>query len=59
MAVRDYDGTIARIAGNIASGMLTQDDAIDEGTRVFIAKTAVTLAREIVAEVKRTTPTEG
>lgn len=58
---RDYDTTIARIAGNIMSGliniydydMLVTPDDIEQHN---MARVAVQLARAIVAEVKRTEP---
>jgi hypothetical protein len=62
---RDYDSTVARIAGNIAAGLAGQRDPKLSG--VFGAEgvaewvTSVTLlsvglARAIVAETKRTEP---
>lgn len=50
MAKPDYDTTVARIAGNIASAM--DHCRSDES----IAEDAVRIARAIVAEVKRTEP---
>jgi hypothetical protein len=49
---RDYDSTVARIAGNIASGFVQNTNDPDEA----IAEWAVRLARLIVAETKRTEP---
>jgi hypothetical protein len=47
---RDYDSTVARIAGNILSGF--QPDGLhDEGRKI---RWAVSVARAIIAEVKRT-----
>lgn len=54
---RKYDSTVARIAGNIASGLMqtpaggSADEAVGR-----IARTSVYLARAIVAEVERTEP---
>lgn len=57
MSARDYDSTVARIAGNIASGMISATPfhwkSID---RENVATVAVELARAIVAETKRTDP---
>lgn len=51
--MKKYDSTVARIAGNILSGSMLSEDAEH---RVQMAKRAVMLAREIVAEVERTEP---
>jgi hypothetical protein len=59
MQKRTYDSTVARIAGNIASGFV--------GGRLFgndepqIARVSVAIARLIIAETQRTepAPTEG
>lgn len=50
----DYDTTIARIAGNIMSGMVTAPGfpEFNPGGQAIVI--AVRLARLIVAEVKRT-----
>lgn len=57
MEKRKYDSTVARIAGNIASGFVS-DPAVswpmDEGAAKVLAKSFVMLARHIVAEVERT-----
>jgi len=55
-----YDSTIARIAGNILSGERPGHRiGDDEGQqRRVLVRWAVALAREIVAEVKRTEPQE-
>ena len=52
--MRDYDSTVARIAGNILGGApnLWQADKF----YVEAARLAVRAAREIVAETKRTEP---
>lgn len=56
MKVRNYDSTVARIAGNIASGLVAQwGDRHLEAT----AQIAVELARTIIAEVQRTEPLPG
>ncbi len=50
---RDYDTTLARIAGNIAAGIMGNNTLIDgerqnEASRSAIAEDAVALARAIV-----------
>ena len=55
---RGYDSLVAQIAGNIASGMATRI-TIETGTERKIANASVALAREIVAETKRTEPAIG
>lgn len=59
MPQRDYDSTVARIAGNILSGRrntvgrmvtLEDEDAVEW---------AVRLARKVVVEVKKTEPRGG
>lgn len=55
MSKRDYDSTVARIAGNIASGYMS-DKAVFHESDELVAVWAVSLARAIVAEVKRTEP---
>jgi hypothetical protein len=56
---RTYDSTVARIAGNIASGFVS-DPAVswpmDAGAAKVLAKSFVMLAREIIAETERTEP---
>ena len=58
--MKDYDSTVARIAGNTASGMeLTiarepEDEA--RSAEEIIAIVAVKVARAIIAEVQRTEP---
>lgn len=59
---RKYDSTVARIAGNIASGCVSALSIHDGGMHISdeqsreIARFTVGLAREIVAEVERTEP---
>ena len=53
MAQRDYDSTVARIAGNIIGGTSAH---IQKGAEAAAVKWAVKLARAIVAETKRTEP---
>lgn len=52
MSKPDYDTTIARMAGNIAAGMVNRG----EENFNIIAAYAVKQARAIVDEVRRTTP---
>ena len=54
---RDYDSTVARIAGNILSGHVP-GNMNKEQHFIDTAYYAVKLARAIVAEVKRTEPTK-
>ena len=54
MSKRKYDSTVARIAGNILSGMTRCDEADDQRAAAW----AVRVARTIVAEVQRTEPVE-
>lgn len=49
MAKRDYDSTVARIAGNLLSGDRCKGYGPQEAAYV-----AVELARAIIAETKRT-----
>ncbi len=51
MKPRDYDSTVARMAGNIAAGFVTRSGADNLG---LIARDSVALARKILAETKRT-----
>jgi hypothetical protein len=59
---REYDSTVARIAGNILSGVLnnvTLASAAKDGVRSelnYIVLGAVEVARLVVAETKRTEP---
>lgn len=60
---KDYDSTVARIAGNIASGAVIRDFLPSEpgdptGDQVYrdIAEFTVSVARAIVQETKRTEP---
>lgn len=50
---RTYDSTVARIAGNIMAGLVMHPDF---GPWEATVRTAVSLARLIVAETKRTEP---
>jgi hypothetical protein len=50
--VRTYDSTVARIAGNIASGMTSANPAV-------IARRSVELAILIIAEVERQSRPDG
>lgn len=54
---RDYDSTVARIAGNIV-GHLIHKEAW-QANDLAAATVAVALARAIVAEVKRTEPADA
>lgn len=61
---RKYDSTVARIAGNIASGIaplhgrtyIKYQETWEIENKEIIAAEAVALARMIVAEVERTEP---
>ena len=56
---RPYDSTVARIAGNIASGFVGNPAAVSDWAmsgETSIEQTCVRLARAIVAETKRTEP---
>lgn len=55
---RNYDATVARIAGNIASGLMPLDDSMKQIDVETVAETSVMIARAIVAEVKRTEPSQ-
>lgn len=52
---RDYDSTVARIAGNILSGLVS-DTWHEDDERLIIR--AVKAARGIIEETKRTEPAE-
>jgi hypothetical protein len=56
MAKPDYDTTLARIAGNIASSLAHRSADGEGWTEDAIARYSVDIARQIVAEVKRTEP---
>ncbi len=67
MLQRKYDSTVARIAGNIASGLVAKQDyrcsemSTAEGVTKWaqsVVLMSVGLARAIVAEVERTEPVE-
>lgn len=53
---RISESTVARIAGNLASGhpAWRDDGSMSEETRLSVAKECVDMARRIVAEVDRT-----
>lgn len=51
--MKEYDSTVARIAGNIASGAISRVAPPDDD---HLAKRCVLIARLIVEEVKRTVP---
>lgn len=61
---RNYDSTVARMAGNIAGNMLDRVLVVRAGdhvtysadTMILIARDAVMLAGAIVAETARTEP---
>lgn len=53
--MKKYDSTIARVAGNIASGLVrVRDDEDEPHADEVIVERSVSLARAIVAEVERT-----
>lgn len=57
MAKPDYDTTVARMAANIASGYISDPACafpMDSSMRRKLSEMFVGMAREIVAEVKRT-----
>lgn len=57
---RDYDSTVARIAGNVASGCLKGHDWSDgDDAYLRLAIHCVKIARAIVEETKRTEPRAG
>ena len=58
MKARDYDSTVARIAGNILSGipLLAVCTESEREEEQILVERAVARARAIVAEVKRTEP---
>lgn len=53
-AKKKYDSTVARIAGNLLSGVWDRSSTDDE--QEVIVEWAVSMARAIVAEVERTEP---
>jgi hypothetical protein len=55
---KKYDTTIARMAGNIAAGLVGRGDLLilQKGLFATLAHDSVALARAIVAEVERTEP---
>ncbi len=58
MEKRKYDSTVARIAGNLLSGIRPGDFAGDAFADIEAVKFAVAMARAIVAEVQRTEPSD-
>ena len=54
MKQRDYDSTVARMAGNIAAGFVAKDWHAYEP----IARLSVEIARAVINEVRRTEPKE-
>jgi hypothetical protein len=57
MTPKPYDTTVARIAGNIASGLATRDDILNHpADEEPLAQIAVRIARLVIAEVQRTEP---
>lgn len=56
MKKQKYDSTVARIAGNIAAGLVENLGDYQQIDVETIAETAVMLARAIVAETLRTEP---
>ena len=56
MSQRKYDSTVARIAGNVASG-LSRNPYYENNTQ-DLAEDAVQIAKLIVAETIRTEPKE-
>jgi hypothetical protein len=54
--MRDYDSTVARVAGNILSGLAHNAFDCDSKTEARIVRWCVAAARAIVAETKRTEP---
>lgn len=57
MAKPDYDTTLARIAGNILSGLVSNGTRSTQTIAPPEVALAVSLARAIVDEIRRTTPT--
>ena len=56
---RDYDSTVARIAGNIVAGIASRVDGHLSGDLALdMTQESVALARAIIAEVQRTEPKE-
>lgn len=59
---KKYDSTIARIAGNLLSGVHSEPDLhriAQHGVDDLVVKGAVVLARAIVAEVEASEPRES
>ncbi len=59
MNAKKYDSTVARIAGNILSGYVPLLDDGNVDRRLEVIRTAVAMARAIVAEVERTEPVQS
>lgn len=59
MEKRKYDSTVARIAGNLLSGVMATNEATWDAIPCEAVTAAVAAARAIVAETKRTEPEEG
>jgi hypothetical protein len=59
-APKDYDTTLARIAGNIASGLMESGDVTRPRPETFeaIAEVSVRVAAEIVARCRATAVVE-
>lgn len=53
---RDYDSTVARIAGNLLSGLMANGSTSGGDIDSLDVQAAVRNARAIVAETKRTEP---
>jgi hypothetical protein len=63
MSKPKYDSSVARVAGNIASGLVMKEhehwgSVAYEHNRETIAEYSVALARAIIATVQRTQPAE-
>lgn len=59
MEKRKYDSTVARIAGNILSGLVSNPGAVSDWAIVgetSVEQTAVRMARAVIAEVQRAEP---
>lgn len=58
MAKPDYDTSIARMAGNIAAGLVSRADyeLLWAGSIPIVVEHTVKLARAIVAEIRVTEP---
>lgn len=56
MSKPKYDSSVARMAGNIAAGMMNDHTQVTDNLVLRVAVDSVRLARAIVAEVQRTEP---